>query len=216
MPNGADKMSEQQPKRVSNKALLKATGKDWTGWFQILDEKGAAKMTHKEIAAMLLNDGFLSPEKAWWAQGITVAYEFEHGRRVVGETLDAGFNIGVQKTLSIRKEKLWDFLMSEYGRALWLGGTSADFLPEKGAAYTVSNGTKGEIRSVSRHERLRLTWQPVGWDLPSTLQLYLLETKDKTSLRFHQEKLSGPPVREAMKRHWAEVLERIQKESDSL
>ena len=205
----------EQPKRVSDEALIKATGKDWASWFRILHSLDASKMSHKKITTMLMQDGLLEPGKEWWAQGITVAYEFEIGRRVTGETADAGFNIGVQRTLSIVRQKLWDYLISPEGRALWLGGESNDFKLEKGAQFSTENGTRGELRTVSEPERLRLIYHPTDWEEPSTLQLTLNEKDGKTALRFHHERLSGPEARAAMKTHWGEVLDRIRTALDA-
>ncbi len=196
----------KQAKRASDEAVLAATGKNWQTWFGILNQNGAAEKTHKEIAAWLISAGWLAESQAWWAQGITVAYEYEIGRRVLGETQDAGFNMGIQRTFPLSAEKIWLFLTSEKGLPLWLGGVSSNFSLEKGSAYETANGTRGEIRSVEPAQRLRLTWQPPDWQQKSTLQLYLLQKGENTSLRFHHEGLKDSAQREKMKAHWQAVL----------
>ena len=39
----------------------------------------------------------------------------------VGQTKDAGFEIGVSKTVPHPREAVWELLTSEEGAALWLG-----------------------------------------------------------------------------------------------
>ncbi len=190
--------------KISNEAVLKATGKDWDAWITLIDKAGAEEMSHKEIAALLTDEGHI--ESFWWAQTVTVGYEYAKGRRVKGQTADAGFQLGVQKSLPIEAERLWQLLTSPEGLAIWLGNGLQGLEIEVGVNYETAEGTTGEIRSVYPAEKLRLTWQPADWDNASTLQLYLLAKGDKTALRFHHEKLTGLEQREAMKRHWQQVL----------
>lgn len=164
---------------ISNEAVQSATGRTWEEWFALLDEIGAAKLSHKEIARRL--DGYLPPGDEWWAQTVTVGYEYARGRRVKGQTADAGFQIGVQKTVPMVAGQLWQFLTSPADMQLWLGSGVHDLAWEKGAVYRTNEGSHGEIRSVSPDEKLRLTWQPNGWPNQTALQLYLQAKGDKTA-----------------------------------
>ncbi|GIO14033.1 hypothetical protein J19TS2_35880 [Cohnella xylanilytica] len=126
--------------------------------------------------------------------------------RVVGLTADAGYQIGVRRTLPIGRDRAWDFLLSPEGRRLWLGDVT-DLQLQAGAVYRSVEGIAGEFRVVKPKEQLRLTWQPKGWEKPSTLQIRLLSSRpDKTTLSFHQEKLSDAAARERMKERWEEAL----------
>jgi uncharacterized protein YndB with AHSA1/START domain len=184
---------------ISDEAVQRATGKKWSEWFDILDREGAGSKTHQEIAALLHDKGYI--ENGWWCQEVTVEYERARSRREVGQTSTAGFEIGVQKTLPIPCGQAWELLTKPEGRRIWLGE-----VPElklgKGHRYNTADGTCGEIRSVAEGKRLRLTWQPSDWEQPSTLQIYLMPAGNSTSVRFHQEKLTGPEQREQMRRHW--------------
>ena len=164
-------------------------------------------MTHKQIVGVLASEGGLA--NGWWQQMVTVGYEQARGLRKVGQTADAGYQIGVQKTLPIPHELAWDLLVVGPGREVWLGETQPLDL-RKGADYVTSDGVSGEIRSVDPGKRLRLTWSHADLARPSTLQLYLVPSGEKTSLRFHQEKLSSQDERELMRHHWREVLGRLQ------
>jgi uncharacterized protein YndB with AHSA1/START domain len=191
--------------RVSDEAVKKATGKTWDEWVVLLDKAGAQKMTHTEIAQWLEDKKHI--KSSWWCQMVTVGYEYAKGRRIVGETADVGFEIGVTKTLPISKKQAWDLLMSPAGMKTWLGKAVK---LEKGQTYTAAEGTTGEIRTLKPGERVRLTWQPKEFKQPSTLQVTVIPSGQKTSIRFHHEKLSSKKAREDMRRHWQQVLNKLQ------
>jgi Activator of Hsp90 ATPase homolog 1-like protein len=68
----------------------------------------------------------------------------------------------------------------------------------------------GEIRVVKPRERLRMTWQPEGWDAPAMLQLTLERSESgKTAISAHLEKLPDGDAREAMRERWRGALERV-------
>lgn len=126
----------------------------------------------------------------------------------VGKTADVGWNIGVSRTLPYPGERVWDFLVSREGVAIWLG-PGVDLPREKGAQYETANGTVGEIRSFVAGDRVRLTWKPKDWDHDSTVQVRLSGSGEKTTLRFHQEWLSGAEEREEQRAYWQDVTERV-------
>lgn len=194
---------------ISNEAIRKATGRDWAEWFAMLDEAGAESMKHRDIARMLIAQGWIDEKDSWWAQSVTVGYEYARGRRVKGQTADAGFEVGVQRTISTGAAELWHFMMSIDGLRLWIGDVDKALTLEVGAAYRTKDGTQGEIRSLRQNERIRLTWQPEGWPKPSTLQLYFQDKGEKTALRLHHEKLLDADHRAEMKEHWQSVLSSI-------
>src|SRR3712207_9511305 len=85
--------------RIANESVREATGRAWDEWLVALDAAGAADLGHKEIVAHLERE---HPDvSAWWRQSITVAYEQARGKRVLGETADAGFQVGVQRTVAL-------------------------------------------------------------------------------------------------------------------
>jgi uncharacterized protein YndB with AHSA1/START domain len=188
---------------VSSEAAKKATGHDWAEWKSILDKAGAKKWNHKEIVAYLQDNYKLS---GWWQQTVTVAYEKAEGRRVIGQTADTGFQVGIQKTLPIGIGQAWSLLSSRKGIACWLGKVSRLSLAE-GRTYKTESGIEGEIRVVKPGNRIRLTWRKTGMKRPATLQITLVESPaEKTSIRVHLEHLPSQKVREEMKSHWRGVL----------
>ncbi|HEY4457533.1 MAG TPA: SRPBCC domain-containing protein [Pseudonocardiaceae bacterium] len=124
----------------------------------------------------------------------------------VGKTRDAGWQIGVSKTVDRPVEEVWAFLTSPAGVAIWLG-EGVTVLPETGAGYETADGIRGETRSFHELDRIRLTWQPTGWSHDTTLQLAVRATgPGKAMLRVHQERLADAEEREHQRRHWREVI----------
>jgi uncharacterized protein YndB with AHSA1/START domain len=124
----------------------------------------------------------------------------------VGRTKDAGWQIGVTKTITRPTEAVWDFLTSPAGVAIWLGEGVA-IRPEPGAGYETAAGIRGETRSFRALDRIRLTWQPRDWPHETTLQLAVRATgPGKTMLRVHQERLTDAAERERQREHWQGVL----------
>jgi uncharacterized protein YndB with AHSA1/START domain len=126
----------------------------------------------------------------------------------VGKTADVGWHIGVSRTLPYPGAEVWDFLVSREGVAIWLG-PGVELPREPGQEYETENGTVGEIRGFEAGDRVRLTWRPQDWDHDSTVQVRLSGSGAKTTLRFHQEWLSGAEEREEQRAYWQDVTDRV-------
>src|SRR5262245_55227539 len=179
--------------RISTESLREATGRGWDEWLETLDAAGAEAWDHKQIVAYL---GREHPESttSWWRQSITVGYEQERGKRIVGQTADTGFQVGVQRSVPLGLDAAWALLTSR--PELWLGD-GATLRTVEGERYE-ARGVRGEIRVVKPGDRLRMTWQPEGWAAPATLQLTLSESSSgKTAITAHMEKLPDADAREA-------------------
>ncbi|QTX04100.1 hypothetical protein [Agromyces archimandritae] len=81
---------------TGNEAVERATGKSRDAWFALLDGEDATTRTHTEIARLLVEDFGVD---AWWAQGLTVAYEQVRGIRLPGQRADGSFEVSVTRTL---------------------------------------------------------------------------------------------------------------------
>ncbi len=127
-------------------------------------------------------------------------------RAEVGHTRDAGWQIGVSKTINLPVEAAWSFITSPEGVAIWLG-EGVTLLPERGAGYETAAGVRGETRSFRTLNRIRLTWQPPDWSHETTLQLTVSSTTDgRARLVIHQERLADATEREHQRRHWQSVV----------
>lgn len=127
-------------------------------------------------------------------------------RSEVGRTRDAGWQIGVSKTVDRPVEVVWSFLTSPEGVAIWLG-EGVTLLSEPGAGYETTSGVRGETRSFRELDRVRLTWQPRDWAHDTTLQLTVRSAGEgRARLVVHQERLADAAEREQQRRHWKGVV----------
>lgn len=125
-----------------------------------------------------------------------------------GKTQDAGWQIGVSTTLDHPVAEVWDLLTHPDGISIWLGdGVTID--GDKGGTYETSDGTVGEIRSFHHQDRIRLTWQPPGWNHDTTVQVAIQANGNRTKLVLHQERLANADEREQQRTHWKAVAEAI-------
>lgn len=130
-------------------------------------------------------------------------------QKPLGLTADAGYQIGVRRTIPIPSEDVWEFFLSPEGMRLWLGEIE-QVEWQKGKTYATKEGITGEVRVVKPFEQVRMTWQKAEWEKPSTLQVrFLTPGPGKTTVSFHQEKLADSQMREAMKQRWEDALTKI-------
>ena len=134
------------------------------------------------------------------------------GRRSpVGLTRDAGWQIGVSKTVDHPVEDVWSFITSPEGIAIWLG-EGVTVLSEPGEGYETRDGVRGETRSFRELDRLRLTWQPASWRHETTLQLTVTSAgAGRARLGVHQERLANAEEREQQRTHWRDVVNALVK-----
>lgn len=131
------------------------------------------------------------------------------GHGPVGRTKDAGWQIGISRTVELPVEAVWDLLTAAEGTALWLGD-GVRLAPEPGTPYQTADGTVGETRSFRPYDRLRLTWQPPDWDHETTVQIAVRPAgSGRTMIRFHQERMAGAQERDRQRSHWKAVLDRV-------
>jgi uncharacterized protein YndB with AHSA1/START domain len=192
--------------RVTEAAVRNATGWGWEEWFALLDEKGAKELEHKEIVKLLRDEG---QKNAWWNQMITLEYERARKEKKVGETTDAGFEVGVRRTFETSPKRAWDILTRKAGVAAWLGQVKG-LKFEKGQTYETSDGAVGEISSVRPGERVRLTWRPMGWEEDSIIQVTVIPVSSYATIAFHQEKLPDEKERERARKRWSAALDALQ------
>jgi uncharacterized protein YndB with AHSA1/START domain len=123
-----------------------------------------------------------------------------------GKTNDAGWEVGVRRTVPAGLDAVWDFLLED-GLAVWLGRTA--LVLEKGAEFVTDEDVRGQILSYTPGLRIRMSWRPVEWDHDSTLQLTVREAETGTTIGFHQERLSGREERKIMLGHWKSVTQAL-------
>lgn len=129
-------------------------------------------------------------------------------KRPVGLTKDAGWQVGVSRTVPADLETVWTHLVSPEGLAAWLGAGAAPD-PEVGAPYTTADGTTGEMRSWRRHDRLRATRLAPRHDHETTIQVTVSTTPTGTRIGLHQERMASEGERSRMRDHWKHVADRL-------
>lgn len=195
--------SKQFP--TSDAAVQRATGKGWREWLRVLDRAGAKRMEHRDIVALVQKE---KVPNGWWCQMVANGYERARQGRVIGKTTEVGFQIGVSKTVQASKRKVWQFLMSPRGLALWLGRGAR--LPMRvDRQYATLDGTTGEVRSVKTGERIRLSLRKGSKESTLQMSVRAASVPSRTRVQFHQEKLSSARERERMRTHWQGVLAEI-------
>jgi hypothetical protein len=100
---------------MRDEAVKAKTGKDWAGWFGILDKAGAAKMDHKSIATLLSKEHGMP---GWWSQMVTVEYELSRGLRERHEQAD-GYSVSVTKTIAASLPALYAATANAAQRKKW-------------------------------------------------------------------------------------------------
>lgn len=88
-------------------AVERATGRSWDDWLAYMTTIHADRLSHHELAAILLTelDGKVD-NLGWWAQATVVAYEQYIGRRVPGQRPDGTFQTSVSRSTSLGMEAL--------------------------------------------------------------------------------------------------------------
>lgn len=190
----------------SDDAVRDATGRGWAEWEAFLDDGGAERLPHRDLVAWLGEEGGI--ESGWWRQSVAVAYEKLKGKRVVGQTADGRFQVGVQRTLPIDHRRAWALLTSTDGVRAWLGDAGAIAF-EPGESWRAAGGDEGEIRVVHADSHARLTRNPGGWARPSTIQIRVEPKGDRAVVGFHEENLPARDDREARRAHYRAALDRL-------
>ena len=140
------------------------------------------------------------------------------GVREVGRTKDAGFQIGVRRTVPHPPATVWSALTSDVGLAAWLGSEVRDAADravaaaevlEAGARFTTADGAEGEVRSVRSVDRIRARLRTAGRAAPTTVQVALLAAASGTAIVLHEEHLADAAEREERREHWRAVADTL-------
>ncbi|EMF56003.1 MULTISPECIES: SRPBCC domain-containing protein [Streptomyces] len=123
--------------------------------------------------------------------------------RSTGLTRDAGWEVGVSRTLPQSPAAVWEFISGPRGLELWLGA-GARLTPERGASYETAAGATGEVRGYRPGDRIRVTYGD------TTVQVAVSAAGGGRSvLVFHQERMAGPEERERQRAHWRRVIKQV-------
>jgi len=170
--------------KIGDEAVRAKTGKNWQGWFSILDKAAAKKMNHTEIATYLYEKHKLN---GWWAQMVAVTYEQAKGLRQKYEK-PGGYEISVSKVIPVTLSKLYKSFEDEKIRKQWLN--------EKGV----------EISTATPNKSIRAAWN----DKKTRLDVNFYDKGDcKAQIVVQHTKLANMTEAEKMKKYWKGKLEKL-------
>jgi hypothetical protein len=171
---------------LSDKALLKRTGKDLEQWGKVLDKAGAKKWTHQEITAFLNKDPNLGP---WWGQMLAVSYEHSRGLRDKFQKCDGEYAASGSRTLNASISKIYQAFSDARHRGRWLPG--ADF----------------EITTETENKSIRAKWD--GGKSRVSINFYA-KGPAKAQVAVDHMKLASSKDSAAKKAYWFEALNRLE------
>ncbi len=170
--------------KIGDEAVKAKTGKNWQGWFTVLDKANAKNLNHTEIATYLYKKQKLD---GWWAQMIAVTYEQERGLRQKYER-PGGYEISVSKVVPVTLSALYKSWNDEKLRNQWL----------KEKELTIRKATANKSMRVSRV------------DNKTSLEVNFYAKGDsKAQVVVQHSKLANMTEAEKMKKYWREKLEKL-------
>ena len=161
---------EAPPLATSDERIRERTGRGWEEWFDLLDEWGAAALSHRDIGRRVAAELGIDP-LAWSAQAITMSFERSRGLRAVGQRAD-GFAVTAQKTVAVPVERLFDAFADDRlrertatrprsARFDWDGGDSrvnVTFAAKSGASSLVAV-EHARLADAGEAERMKAYWR---------------------------------------------------------
>jgi uncharacterized protein YndB with AHSA1/START domain len=203
------KMSEhdfQKIGRVTTASVFKATGKGWAEWIDLLDKSGARTWTHQEIVAFLKKRHKLGP---WWQQWVTSGYESAIGRRIEGQNAKGEYAITTTKSLPLNVKTVWKILISDAGQAIWLKPLYKGMIAV-GNTFETSDGFFGEIRTIKKERRVRMTWQDPNWSHKTVVQVTLVPRPgEKSILVIDHLQIRDLRVQAEMRKRWRDSVDEL-------
>jgi uncharacterized protein YndB with AHSA1/START domain len=124
----------------------------------------------------------------------------------VGLTRDAGWELGVRRTVAAPAADVWRRLLSEW-LPQWLGIESVPQMV--GAPMRQDGRVRGRVVGCHVGRRVRLRWTPETLDHETVFQVTLLESSQGTTVAIHQERLLGAAERQGLLEQWTTVLDEL-------
>jgi len=193
--------------KTKTEAVHKHTGRHWDQWASSLKKEDVSHLTHKELVAHLKKKYKLTP---WWQQVVATGFEILVGKRKEGQNHKGEYAVTATKTFPISQKKMWNWLASSAGIEVWLKPMSPFELKEK-AQYEVEGGIFGEVRTMKKPERARLTW--IDDEMPKKMILQfavIARDEEKCLLFFQHDHLATPLIKERYAQKWKSVLAEIE------
>ena len=171
---------------VSDDAIRQKTGCTWERWVFALDRKGAERMAHRDIAALVREKYKIA---AWWSQTIAVGYERIKGLRAIGQRRDGTYEATKSRTFNVSASTLFSAWADARTRRRWLDGTSV------------------KVRTATASKSMRLEW--AGGAIIAVG--FMAKGRAKSSVAVAHTKLPDRETADRLKRYWSERLDALGK-----
>jgi hypothetical protein len=169
---------------MSDEKLKARTGCTWERWVYALDRRGAAKMSHTDIAR-LVNEKY--KVDGWWSQTVTVGYERIKGLRARGQRRDGSYEANKSRTFNVPVTTLFDAWADEGVRKRWLKGESV------------------KVRTATSPKSIRLGWSDGGIIAVG----FASKGRSKSSVALAHTKLPDKATADRFKQYWSDRLDAL-------
>jgi hypothetical protein len=169
---------------MSDEAVKEKTGCDWTKWVYVLDRRGAAAMSHREIAEIVKTKYKVQD---WWAQMVTVGYERIKGLRRRGQGRDGAYEATKSRTFNVPVDVLFDAWANAKTRRRWLDGKTV------------------KVRTATAPKSMRLDWPDGGIIAVG----FVSKGREKSSVAISHAKLPDRDAANQLKQYWADRLDAL-------
>jgi hypothetical protein len=166
---------------MSDAKVKEKTGCTWERWVYALDRRGAAEMSHGEIARVV-NEKY--KVDGWWSQMVTVGYERIKGIRARGQRRDGSYEASKSRTFDVPVTKLFDAWAKAPIRRSWL------------------NGAAVKVRTATSPKSMRLDWADGG----IVAVWFQSKGKSKSVVALAHTKLPDKETADRLKKYWSDRL----------
>jgi len=169
---------------MSDDVVKEQTGCDWEHWVYVLDKRGAAAMSHREITEIVRTKYKIAD---WWSQMVTVGYERIKGLRARGQRRDGSYEATKSRTFNVPVEILFDAWSDAKTRQKWLTDATV------------------KVRTATAPKSMRLDWSDGGIIAVG----FVSKGKGKSSVALSHAKLPDQDTANALKAYWSERLDSL-------
>ena len=184
-PNSASKSVDYAVVAGMSDERLKAkTGCTWDRWVYALDRRGAERMSHRDIAALVSKKYKID---GWWSQTVTVGYERIKGLRARGQQRDGTYEASKSRTFNVPVSTLFDAWADAGERRRWL------------------DGAKVKLRTATAPKSMRLDWADSGIVAVG----FAAKGDSKSSVAVQHTKLPDRETADRLKKYWSDKLDAL-------
>lgn len=193
-------------------AIAGATGTDFPTWVQRLDGAGGRDLDHAAIARLLVDQWDV---QEWWAQSVTVAYEQQIGRRVVGQSCEGNFSASASRTVDGDMDAVRDlwgrFMTDERREQLGLSqGRLTDTEKWRYWRADVEDGTKLSVNVTAKAGSARTGSPKAGSAGTDSAKADAANSSTgagaRSTLAIEHKAIETAEARDAWKSAWASTL----------